>query len=78
MTEPVSNLSTATAPGRAGWIVRRCRDHEEMEQLHLRDWQAVTAATRLAAAWEMVVEVWRLKKLNPDELRFQRCVTRLA
>jgi hypothetical protein len=78
MTEPASNLSTAPPTSRAGWVVRRCRDHEEMEKLHLRDWQAVNAAERMAAAWEMVVEMWLLKNLNPDELRFQRCVTRLA
>lgn len=65
-------------PARAGWVVRRCGSHEEMEAIHLQEWQAVSAAERMTAAWEMVQEAWKMKRRNPDELRFQRCVTRLA
>lgn len=41
---------------------------------HVRDWQAVSAAERVAAAWDMVVEAWKLKGRDPDELEFQRTV----
>ena len=41
----------------------------------IRRWQRVSATTRADAAWEMVVEAWKLKRRNPDELRLQRIIT---
>jgi hypothetical protein len=61
---------------RSNWVVRKCDSLEEMELLHIEQWQAVSGSDRINAAWEMVVEAWKLKKRNPDELRFQRSVTR--
>ena len=60
---------------RSDWVIRKCDSFEEMERLHLRDWQAVSGSERAKAAWQMVVEAWEIKKRSPDELRFQRVVT---
>jgi len=60
---------------RSHWVVRKCCSLQEMERLHLRQWQVVSGNDRVNAAWAMVVEAWELKKRNPDELRFQRSVT---
>jgi hypothetical protein len=64
---------------RSHWVVQKCDSFEQMERIHVRSWQEVSGAARLAAAWDMVEEVWKLKNRNPDELRFQRlarCVKR--
>jgi hypothetical protein len=64
---------------RSHWVVQKCESFEEMERLHIRNWPRVSGPVRLAAAWEMVEEVWKLKNRNLDELRFQRlarCVKR--
>jgi hypothetical protein len=63
------------AERRANWPVVKCSSFEEMRIHHIRAWQAVTSAERMKAAWDMVVEAWEMKKLDPDELRFQRSVT---
>jgi len=41
----------------------------EAEKLHIQDWQNVSGAERMAAAWDMVEEPWMLKKhagMNSD------------
>jgi hypothetical protein len=58
-----------------GWVVRKCSSHEEMQGMHIRDWQAVSPERRANAAWEMVVEAWKLQGRSLDELRFQRRLT---
>ena len=63
---------------RTDWVVKKCDSFEDMEALHLAQWQAVSASERMAAAWEMVVDAWKLKNRNPDELRFQRVVTSIT
>lgn len=60
------------AVDRSHWVVRKCESFEEMEFLHVEDWQKCTGSDRANAAWEMVVEAWELKKRDPNELRFQR------
>lgn len=62
-------------PRRPGWSVRKCASHEEMQRLHLADWQAVSPEMRANAAWEMVEEAWRMQARPLDELRFQRRLT---
>ena len=64
---------------RSQWIIRKCDSHEAMELQHVEDWQKVSAAERMKAAWDMVVEAWTLKNRDLDELRFQRiarCIKR--
>ena len=66
---------------RSHWVVRKCKSFEEMEFLHVEDWQKLSGSERASAAWEMVVEAWELKKRDPNELRFQRtakCLKRSA
>lgn len=65
------------ANDRSHWKVRKCDSFEEMERLHIEDWQAVSGTERVNAAWDMVVEAWEMKKRDPDELRFQRTVKRV-
>jgi hypothetical protein len=60
---------------RQGWTVRKCASHEEMQRLHVADWQAVSPEMRANAAWEMVLEAWRMQSRPLDELRFQRRLT---
>jgi len=59
---------------RSDWIIRKCDSFEEMERNHVRDWQALSGAERMQAAWDMVVEAWELKKWDPSELEFQRVI----
>lgn len=64
---------------RSDWTVRKCESFEEMERVHIREWQKVSCAERMKAAWEMVEEAWAIQKRDPNELRFQRvarCITR--
>lgn len=67
--------SAAASRHLQGWIVRKCSSHEEMQGLHLRDWQAVSPERRARAAGEMVEEAWKLQGRSLDELRFQRRMT---
>jgi hypothetical protein len=62
-------------PTRAGWMEVKCSSFDEMRANHIRNWQAVSPAERLKAAWELVVDAWEIKKRDPNELRFQRSVT---
>ena len=62
-------------PTRENWFVTKCDSIEDMEKVHLQQWQSVSGSVRAAAAWEMVVEAWKLKKRDLNELRFQRTVT---
>lgn len=59
-------------PDRSHWRVLKCGDFAEMNQHHVRDWQALPPSARSNAAWKMVKTAWRLKGRNPDELRLQR------
>ena len=60
-----------------GGLEQAAREGDEMERVHVEQWQSVSGSDRANAAWEMVVEAWKLKKRNLDELRFQRSVTRV-
>jgi hypothetical protein len=62
------------ATDRSHWTVRKCETFGEMERVHVEQWQAVPGSERARAAWNMVVEAWKLKKRDLDELRFQRVV----
>ena len=66
---------TASKKDRSDWVIRKCDSFEEMERFHMRDWQSVSGSERAQAAWEMVLDAWKIKKRDPDELRFQRIVT---
>jgi hypothetical protein len=57
---------------RSQWTVRKVHSFLEAEKLHIQDWQNVSGAERMAAAWDMVEEAWMLKKHDRNELRFQR------
>lgn len=63
------------APVRKDWTVRRCHSFDDMRVQSIRQWQRLSATARANAAWELVVDAWKLKRLDPDELRFQRIVT---
>jgi hypothetical protein len=75
MKDQLGSNSAAASRHRQGWVVRKCSSHEEMQGMHLRDWQAVSPERRANAAWEMVVEAWKLQGRSLDELRFQRRLT---
>ena len=68
MTTPVKD--------RSHWKVRKFTSHEELRCAQVRDWQEAGAKARHKAAWELVTEYWLgMKKINPNELRFQRSIT---
>lgn len=60
---------------RKGWTIRRCTSFEDMRVQAIRDWQRASATARADAAWELVVDAWKMKRWNPDELRLQRVIT---
>ena len=41
----------------------------------MQQWQDRPYIERLDAAWELMVDAWKLKKYDLNELRFQRSVT---
>jgi len=60
---------------RKDWPLRRCGSFDDMRVQAIRDWQRLSATARTDAAWQMVVDAWKLKHRNPNELRLQRTVT---
>ena len=75
MSKPDSQATTKKTQFRKGWTLRRCDSFEEMRVQAIRNWQRVSANARAAAAWELVVDAWKIKHRNPDELRLQRVIT---
>lgn len=59
---------------RPGWTLQRCESFDDMRVEAIRRWQRVSATARAAAAWDLVVEAWSLKKRPAHELRLQRTV----
>ena len=49
-------------PPRSGWTLQRCESFDDMRVQAIRRWQRVSATARAAAAWDLVVEAWSLKK----------------
>lgn len=68
------NQAAASRPVKK-WTVRRCESFDDMRVKAIRDWQRLSATQRTDAAWELVLEAWKLKNRNSDELRLQRIVT---
>ena len=62
---------------RKGWTIRRCASFEDMRIQAIRNWQRVSATARTNAAWELVVDAWKMKGSDLDELRRQRTITGL-
>ena len=60
---------------RSKWVVKKCDSFEEMERLHITQWQAVSPSERANGLWILIVEAWKLKGGDPNELRLQRDVT---
>lgn len=60
---------------RSDWVVKKCSSFEEMRTHRVKQWQQVPFMQRLDAAWELMEEAWKIKKLDPDELRLQRSIT---
>jgi len=61
---------------RSHWNVKKFTNHEDMRRFQVQQWQEWGAAARHKAAWELVTDYWiGMKKLHPDELRFQRSIT---
>ncbi len=67
--------SETDLPHRKNWTLRSCTSFDDMRVQSIRDWQRVSATARTNAAWEMVVDVWKMKRWNLNELRLQRTVT---
>jgi hypothetical protein len=54
------------------WKVTRCESFEDMRKVAIANWQRQSGAARRQAAWDLVVEAWKMQKRDPDELRLQR------
>ncbi len=57
---------------RAGWEAKKCASLDEMRTENIRFWQRQGGAAIRQAAWELVIETWKVQKRDPNELRFQR------
>ena len=75
VSKPTPQPAKGITVHRKGWTLRRCTSFDDMRVQAIRDWQRVRATIRTDAAWEMVVEAWKMKHWNLDELRLQRTVT---
>ena len=68
-------MSTPTKD-RSHWPVKVFTCFEKSRAYRIQQWQDAGAAARHKAAWELVYDYWvDIKKINPDELRFQRSIT---
>lgn len=64
---------------RSNWIVKKFSSFEEQRNWQIAEWQSVSGAARRQAAWELVYDYWvNIKKIDPNELRLQRSVTKLT
>ena len=63
-------------PGRVV-MARKIRLKEDDRSFDLAFWQRVGAEGRFAATWQAVVDLVRMGKLDEDQLRLRRSVTRL-
>ncbi len=60
------------------FVMERTGKLEDLDRsFDVEYWQRQGSAAIFAAAWEMVVEAWKLKGRDPDELRLQRTVESL-
>lgn len=59
-------------------MARRVRLGEDDGRFDLEFWQRVGAEGRFAAAWDAVVDLVRMGKLDERELRLQRSTARLV
>lgn len=73
MGVPEATVKTVPPPRPdATWRYGRLEDMDRSFDIDF--WQAQTDEARLQAAWELVVDAWKLKGRDPDELRLQRSV----
>lgn len=59
---------------RSDWVVKRCSSFEEMRVHRVKQWQDLPFMRRMDAAWEIMEESWKIKKMDLNELRLQRSV----
>ncbi|NJM36731.1 MAG: hypothetical protein HC845_02010 [Akkermansiaceae bacterium] len=70
---------TGPKKDRLHWKIRKFNSFEELRCQQVKDWQALSGAERRQAAWELVYDYWvGMEKMNPNELRLQRSVTKLT
>jgi hypothetical protein len=69
---------TANTSPTSRWSVQKFSSFDEQRRWQVREWQGRGEAARLAAAWELVVEAWKLQNRPEDELRLQRSVARIV
>ena len=62
----------SSAPKRDGWHAVKCASLDDMRTQNVLFWQRAGGAAIRQAAWELVVEAWKMQHRDPDELRFQR------
>ena len=56
--------------------IRKFSSFQEMKDDEYRYWQSVPASERLAAAWELSVELYRMKGIQPDGSGLRRVAVR--
>lgn len=61
----------------SGWEAVRCSSLDSMRTQNVLFWQRQGGAAIRQAAWELVLDVWKAQKRDPDELRFQRIAPNL-
>lgn len=57
--------------------LRRVSSFAEMKDEEYRYWQSVPAAERIAAAWQMSVDQYRRKGIEPNGQELRRTLVRL-
>ena len=70
--ETLRAMSKIGESNRSGWYAKKCKSLDEMRTEGIRFWQQQGGSSIRKAAWELVVENWKVKDKNSDELRFQR------
>lgn len=70
-------MSTIPSP-ESRWTVQKFRSFEEQRRWQVQEWQQRGEAARLTAAWELVLEAWKLQNRPVHELRLQRTVARIV
>lgn len=76
-TSPESEAPETAPPG-ARWEAVRCTSLDDMRTQNIRFWQRQGGNAIRQAAWDLVMETWRTRGLDPNELRFQRLAPQLC
>ncbi len=77
MPSPRPSMEQRAARRRRTMVERLVHSHEEVEEFNREFWRSVGHEVRFAAAWDMVLDVSRMRGKRARQPRLRRSVTKL-